>query len=151
MRVYRLCKAQYSEHVLGGEGGLVADGRWHTAGRRIVYCATSEALAVLEVRVHVGRFIPNVPFDMHTLEVPDVLIHVQPARDLTEDWSAVPHRPASQAIGDAWLQKGRHVALRVPPLHSRSDANVLLNPAHRDLSRVRLIDTVPYRFDTRLF
>ena len=54
MRVFRLCKQLYSATVLSGEGGLVVDGRWHSAGRRIVYAANSEALAVLEIRVHLG-------------------------------------------------------------------------------------------------
>jgi RES domain-containing protein len=54
MRVFRLCKQLYSGTVLSGEGGLVVDGRWHSAGRRIVYAASSEALAVLEMRVHFG-------------------------------------------------------------------------------------------------
>ncbi|MGH8544168.1 MAG: RES family NAD+ phosphorylase [Gammaproteobacteria bacterium] len=60
MHVYRLCKEAYSENLLQGDGGRLADGRWHRLGRRIVYCASSEALAVLELRVHRKRSINPV-------------------------------------------------------------------------------------------
>lgn len=151
MRLYRLCKARYSGDVLGGEGGLTADGRWHTAGRRVVYCATSEALAVLEVRVHVGRFVPHHAYAMHVIDVPDRLIETLAPERVPAEWNAVPHTAASQAIGDAWLTRGRTPGLRVPSVHSRSDANVLLNPVHREHGRLRLVEAAPYRFDARLF
>lgn len=151
MRLYRLIQTRHTRTSLSGEGGLVADGRWHSAGRRVVYCATSEALAVLEVRVHVGRFIPRHRYTMQVIDVPDGRIAALPEADLPERWNSVPHTDASQRLGDRWLAETSSVALRVPSVHSRSDANVLLNPSHRDFHRVRLIDSVPYRFDARLF
>jgi RES domain-containing protein len=57
VHVYRLCKEIYSTDVLEGQGGLIVAGRWHSQGRRIVYCASSEALAVLELRVHLGSYV----------------------------------------------------------------------------------------------
>jgi RES domain-containing protein len=42
-----------SDHAtLDGGGGVSLSGRWHTAGRRIVYCAPNPATALLEVLVH---------------------------------------------------------------------------------------------------
>lgn len=151
MRVFRLCKTIYSARVLGGEGGLVADGRWHSAGRRVVYTATSEALAVLELRVHLGRCVPKAGFTMHTLELPDALIEVASAKDLPAGWNALPATAASQRFGDAWLAAAASLALRVPSIHSRSDGNVLINPAHADIRRVKVLSREPYAFDARLF
>ncbi len=38
-----------SNHLaLDGSGGLRASGRWHSRGRRIVYCALNPATALLE-------------------------------------------------------------------------------------------------------
>jgi RES domain-containing protein len=99
VRVYRLCKQKYSASVLDGEGGLAADGRWHTRGRRIVYCASSEAFAVLEVRVHVGRHLPAMPYVMHAIDVPDELVTANGPARLPEDWNAVPFGVASQRSG----------------------------------------------------
>lgn len=151
MFLFRLAKTVYSRKVLGGQGGLVADGRWHTAGRAVVYTASSEALAVLELRVHLGRFIPTAAFTMHTLELPDRLIETVSARSLPARWNAVPATAVSQRVGDAWLASGKSVALRVPSIHSRSDFNVLLNPAHPDLRHVKVTAAGKYTFDARLF
>ena len=151
MHVYRLCKEAYSDDLLQGGGGRLADGRWHTPGRRMVYCASSEALAVLELRVHLGRYIPHSDYLMHPIEVPDECIESLPAKALAKGWNAVPHTVVSQAIGDEGLKTGRGLALRVPSVHSQSDTNILLNPEHPDIQRVRVLARSRYRFDRRLF
>lgn len=151
MRVFRLCKQIYSGTVLSGEGGLVADGRWHSAGRRIVYAASSEALAVLEMRVHLGRFTPRAAYGMHVIEVPDELIKVLSARALKETWNAVPPTAHTRQIGDKWLRSNSAPALSVPSIHSATDRNVLLNPAHAAASNIVLVRVDPYEFDRRLF
>ena len=151
MRVFRLCKQLYSATVLSGEGGLVVDGRWHSAGRRIVYAASSEALAVLEIRVHLGRFVPRAPYGMHVIEVPDELIKVLSARALKKTWNAVPPTAHTQQVGDKWLRGNSTPALSVPSIHSATDRNILLNPAHPDSSNIVLTRVDPYAFDFRLF
>jgi RES domain-containing protein len=50
MIVWRLTRRPHAD--LSGRGGELADGRCHTRGRPIVYCAASAALALLEARVH---------------------------------------------------------------------------------------------------
>lgn len=151
MRVYRLAKAQYSDALLSGQGGLLADGRWHTIGRPIIYTATSEALAILEVRVHLRRPLPNVEFAMHVIDVPDDAITELARADLPTAWNSVPPRVASQAVGDEWLASARSLALRVPSVHSESDANLLLNSLHPGAPRLTRIASRPYTFDPRLF
>lgn len=151
MRVYRLCKEKYSARVLDGEGGKIIGGRWHTRGRRIVYCASSEALAVLEVRVHIGRYSPSAPYVMHGIEVPEECIATFDADALPTDWNAVPYGTPSRNVGDAWLESGRSAALRVPSVHSSTDASILLNPAHTDFASVQVVSMLPYAFDRRLF
>jgi len=151
MRAFRLCKRLYSDIVLSGEGGLVVDGRWHSVGRRIVYAASSEALAVLEMRVHLGRFVPRAPYGMHVIEIPDALIKILTARALKETWNAVPPTAHTQQIGDKWLRGKSAPALSVPSIHSATDRNILLNPAHPAASSISLIQVDPYVFDRRLF
>ncbi len=151
MRVFRLVRAQYRPALLSGQGGLIADGRWHTAGRPIIYTASCEALAILEVRVHVRRSLPDVEFEMHEIEVPDPTIAELATADLPDNWNRLPPQSASQTIGDRWLAAAPSLALRVPSIHSRSDANLLLNPAHRSASRLVRLDSRRYVFDPRLF
>ena len=151
MRLYRLSKRQYSAAVLTGNGGLESDGRWHSEGRRIVYCASSEALAIIELRVHVLRFVPRVAFVMHEIELPDGEVGHLSAKELPRFWNRLPHSKLTQAIGDTWLAKGRHLALQVPSIHSATDRNVLLNPAHESFRHVRVVSRRAYRFDPRMF
>ncbi len=151
MHLYRLCKEIYSKNVLDGQGGLSAAGRWHSQGHRVVYCASSEALAVLELRVHLGSYVPRSRYVMHTIDVPDEVIAELPAEAVPLGWDAVPHTETSRAVGDKWLESPRSAALRVPSIHSETDRNVLLNPVHSDFGRVRLLAHRRYRFDRRLF
>jgi RES domain-containing protein len=151
MRVYRLCRAEYSATVLSGAGGLVAAGRWHAHGRRIVYTASSEALAVLELRVHLGRFLPKVAHRMHAIDVPEDAIATPASPDLPVDWNAVPYHLASQAVGDAWLAATTSLALRMPSIHVRTEFTVLVNPEHPRAIDARVVDTWSVEFDPRLF
>lgn len=151
MRLYRLGQEAYSARVLEGEGGLTQSGRWHTLGRRIVYCATVEALAVLEVRVNLGNKLPSVAYLMHTLEVPDEAVSAVALQSLPPDWDAVPLEAASQRFGDDWLRSLGSLSLRVPSIHSRTDFNVLINPAHPAFHRARVLERHPYSFDRGLF
>lgn len=151
MRIFRLCKDRHSAGVLSGDDGLNADGRWHNQGRRIVYCASSETLAILELRVHIGNFLPHDPFVMHAIDVPDTLIETLVPALLPAGWNAVPHSGISQALGDDWLRQRRSAALRVPSIHSTTEFNVLLNPLHDQRASFTLGQAWPYRFDPRLF
>ena len=47
--------------LIDGQGGLVASGRWHTKGRRVVYSAQSAALALLEMLVHMEIDVEDQP------------------------------------------------------------------------------------------
>jgi RES domain-containing protein len=146
-----LLKQKYARQALAGRGGLEADGRWHSAGRPIVYLASSEALAVLEVRVHLGSVVPLDRYLILTVEMPARSIDVLPREEWPRGWDAVPFGSSSQRIGDGWLAALRGVALRVPAVHSSSDFNVLFNPAHAKAPRARVVARRRYEFDSRLF
>jgi len=151
MRVFRLCERRHSKSVLSDEGGLHFDGRWHSQGRRIVYCASCEALAVLEVRVHVGRFMRRTPFTMHEIELPDEAVETLSRRELPKQWHRVSPSKRAQELGDAWLERNKALALAVPSIHSHSDRNILINPAHEAAGRIKVVARRPYEFDPRLF
>jgi len=151
MRVYRLCKSRYSNSVLSGDGGLHADGRWHSQGQPIVYCASSESLAVLELRVHVGPYLPQEGYTLHAIDVPDTLIESLSPTTLIAGWNAVPHSQVSQPIGDTWLEQRRSAALRVPSILSATEFNVLINVRCEPQPSISIADARSYHFDGRLF
>ena len=61
---WRLAKAKYRESAFDGVGSALGGGRWNSVGTPVVYCATTLALAVLEVRVHIplANFQPRARY-----------------------------------------------------------------------------------------
>lgn len=146
-RLWRCVPEHHRDEAYRGLGGLYVDGRWHNAGRPIVYASTSPGTAVLEALVHSG--------DLQHLLATHVLLgaglpgeSVIEAEGLPEAWNAIPFLEATQTYGDAWLQGGASVALRVPSAVVPDD-NILLNPLHEDFAALQ-IDAEPIRWDPRL-
>jgi RES domain-containing protein len=112
--------SNYSD--LSGKGGKLASGRWHTAGRRIVYLADSimEKAAVRTLRLPVGQ-----------------------------RWREKPQM--TRRIGDAWLQGLKTPLASVPSVIVPQTWNYLFNPEHPDAEHVQIIATYRERFDNRLF
>ncbi len=67
MLAWRLCRAPFAD--LSGEGARRLGGRWNTPGRPLVYAASSAALAVLEVRVHLDLPPELLPSDYVLLAI----------------------------------------------------------------------------------
>jgi RES domain-containing protein len=151
MRVWRICRQPYAATALDGIGGMYTSGRWHTKGNLIVYTASSAALAALEVLVHVDPLTAPNDLRLLAVELPDDLpMETLDPASLPAGWNAVPAPPALQALGTSWLTGGRTAALIVPSAVITVEQNVLLNPRHPDMRRVRIIGDDPFSFDTRL-
>ena len=139
-----------SRHVdLSGAGGLSASGRWHTRGRRVIYGASSPALAVLEVLVHLEIDASDHPLGYHLIEIqaPDDVMDLE-LRALRKTWQS--REFDTQALGDAWLAAGETLLLRVPSAVVPGSWNFLINPGHPRMRRVRIVTTTPDPFDRRL-
>lgn len=151
MLLWRIAREIHVDSALEGVGGLMVSGRWHRRGQPILYTASSAALAALEVLVHVEPL--QAPDDLRLLglELPDepTIEELVPAL-LPEDWRSVPAPESTQSIGNAWLERRSSVALRVPSVVVPMDTNVLLNPRHPDMTRVRISSNEAFRFDSRL-
>lgn len=136
-----------SEHAaLDGAGGIVIAGRWHSAGRPVVYTAESSALAMLEVLVHleVDEFPPS--FQLLRIEALVGIARVEwPAREDARD------ERVTRAWGDAWLDKGETMLARTPPAIAPLSFNWLINPRHRDAARLKLVAASRWPWDERLF
>ncbi len=138
---------------LSGRGAERTGGRWNSIGRPVVYMSTSIALACLETVVHFNASGLRLNRELLRIDVPDEVWAARqtlPSQSLPAGWNAVPAGPASASIGDAWLA-GLATALRVvPSAIVPEEFNVLLNPAHRDASRIKAIALRPWTYDGRL-
>ncbi len=150
VEVWRITAPEYADAAYSGEGAKLWGGRWGSPGRRVVYASGSLALATLEVLAGAndrrrlrGYLAVSAAFDKRHLESID-------APALPAGWDARPYTAVSQAVGDAWLDEGRSLALRVPSVVVPSEWNVLLNPAHPTFSEVVIGPPTVAPFDPRL-
>ena len=130
---------------LDGAGGIAIEGRWHSAGRPIVYAAESSALAILEVLVHLEvETIPGT-FQLLKIEAPDDL--------RAAHWSGKDsaRESATRAWGDAWLANTETALARVPSVIAPGSFNWLINPGHGDAKRLKLVAASRWPWDRRLF
>jgi RES domain-containing protein len=152
IEVFRLGPASFKDGFWNGEGGLHVDGRWHTAGHRIIYCAQSLSLAQLEVLVHIAdrRQLPELLCGQAriptSLSIPTVDEATLPA-----GWRRFsPYSFETQRIGFEWLTSASSVALKVPSAVSPSEWNYLLNPVHADFQKLELTEPRPFAMDPRI-
>lgn len=137
MLVWRLVRKRHLEGTLAGEGARRFGGRWNSKGVAVIYTSASLELALLEALVHVD--VDSLPRDYWQVcfELDEDLVG-EPPRRLPKGWDAPPpYRRVVQSVGDRQVRAGASLALRVPASVLPERFNVLINPAHADLPRVR--------------
>lgn len=151
MRVWRISRKPHVATTLQGIGGLHASGRWHHRGRPIVYTSATPSLAALEVLVHVDPALAPTDLRLIEIDVPDELASetCDPAL-LTPDWQVYPAPTILQDFGTSWLAGLRTPILCVPSVVLPMEYNYLLNPAHPDAGRFRIVEEQAFSFDPRL-
>ena len=152
MRIVRLARAEFRSSLWNGEGGLHVDGRWHVAGRRVLYAAESLSLAQLEVLVHISDRRQMPPLVYGEADIPDGLsIEVIEIAGLPKNWRRfAPYHAETQRIGTDWLKRQSSAVLQVPSAISAAEWNFLLNPTHPEFSRIKLGTSQVFEMDPRV-
>lgn len=133
---------------LSGIGGLKAPGRWHYAGRSVVYLAETPAAALLEVCVHTSANDVPPEFTLLKIEGPDIDVPSIKVDALPADW--LTRLEVTRDFGTAWLEKNESVLLRVPSAIVPETRNYLFNPANPQAAEFRIVEAIAYPFDLRL-
>ena len=126
-------------------------GRWHSRGRRVVYCAQTPAAALLEILVHFEIDIQDLPIRYRLLKIEapdDVRVERVSVDDLPVDWPQ--QTGATRELGERWLVKGSAALLSVPSAIVPETFNILVNPAHQDAKRIVVVQTDEHAIDPRL-
>jgi RES domain-containing protein len=150
MHVYRIAS---SKHIgdLSGEGARLHGGRWNHRGTAVIYTSEARSLATVELVVHVSFSFAPADLKMATIEVPD-----EPAPEemdvaaLPPNWRDFPAPPELADLGTSWARSRRSLLLRVPSAVVEYEHNILINPAHPDITRVVLAKVEDFRVDHRL-
>jgi RES domain-containing protein len=149
VRVWRITRQRYAS--LDGEGARMNGGRWNSEGIPVVYASSTLSLAALEYLVHID--VEDVPHDLCALKIAvpdDAAIEDVELPGLPADWNRVEDHPACTSRGDDWARRGAALALRVPSALIPAEHNLLLNPRHPDMQRVRIVSFETFSFDPRL-
>ena len=149
MILYRIGDCNYIND-LTGTGTRLFGGRWSSKGKPGIYLASSRALAVLEVLVHLQPLmIPN-NYCLAEIEVPDNSVEQAGINHLPSNWKDVSPPAEINKIGDDFLLAKKHLALQLPSAVVQAEFNFLINPLHKDMRKVKIIKQDPFNFDERL-
>jgi RES domain-containing protein len=152
MDVWRICRAKHEASVFTGSGAEKTGGRWNNKGYSMVYTSENLSLAALELFVHVSPGI--IPDDLISVrgKLPDSISTVEiVASDLPTNWREYPAPPEFQTIGTNWLRRAKSLALVVPSAINPLEKNILLNPAHPEIKKLKIENSQPFQFDPRMF
>ena len=115
----------------------------------MVYMSSTDALAVLEVRVHLPRYIPGT-YVFVSADIPDRLI------ERVEDYAVFPINwrddlDWTRSIGLKFIAETWSVALSVPSRIVPASRNIVINPSHAQFSQVVIHPPRPFNWDPRLW
>jgi RES domain-containing protein len=153
-QIFRIGLARAHTLIDQAYGSTLAPGRWHSlrlgaSPRRVIYAASSRALAQLEKRVQANGIAP-IGQALFVLTLPAKL-KIAHAQDLglPADWRR--SDSLSQVLGDRWLDAAQALAMWVPSFVEPSENNLLINADHPALAQVTLVkEREPFEFDPRL-
>jgi len=153
MKVYRIERERHLKEALSGKGAQLSNrNRWNSLGTPLVYTSEHRSLAYLELAVHLD-LTNGLPEDRYLLEIeiPDSLtFQYLNDEQLPENWNSKPPSKSTQRIGDQFVMEGTAAILIVPSAIVPEEYNFLLNPAHKDFKKIKVIHSEPLDFDGRL-
>jgi RES domain-containing protein len=134
--VWRVEKALFAKSARAGDGARLYGGRWNSPGRPVVYCSGSLSLALLEVLAHVeAGEDAGVKRRLFRIELDPASCEEVRLATLPKNWRSALNPASCRRQGDAWLERGSSVALKVPSAIVPVESNYLLNPRHPDFPR----------------
>lgn len=150
MIVYRLTKEKY-KNELSGKGAEIHGGRWNNKGRRVIYTGESRALCTTEIAVHTPLGIMPIDYYLQTIEIPKLKMFEISKKNLDKGWRNFPHEISTKQLGDKFIDDSKYLVMKVPSAVIQDEYNYLINPNHKDYSKVKMLKVEEFKFDKRLF
>jgi RES domain-containing protein len=151
MIVFRLASSKFSRD-LSGKGAQKSGGRWNSKGTLMIYTGMTRALCATEIAVHTPLGIVPEDYTISSIQLPNTTRILRPvAALLPANWKTFPHPNSTQLLGDQFIADGRYLVMQVPSAVVQGEFNFLINPAHKDFKKVKILKTEAFTFDQRLF
>jgi RES domain-containing protein len=151
MEIYRITQQEFAED-LTGNGARLFGGRWNSEGFFALYTSSSRSLALLETLAHTpAKFLDVRVYHLITLSVPDnILTQKISFKNLLPGWDAPDTRPFTKKMGDAFLSNKKNLMLEVPSVMMPEEINYVINPLHKDMNQVKMVNQRRIYFDKRI-
>jgi RES domain-containing protein len=151
MKVFRLVREKHGT-PLSGIGAAKYGARWNPIGIELIYTAQNRSLAMAEVAVHLTLATLPDDYMILTIDIPDdIKIKQLTEDDLPTDWQEFPHPASTQDIGRDFVMENEYCVLIIPSVVTQGDFNVLINPNHKDFSKITIKNIDKFPFDKRIF
>ncbi|MDQ2681486.1 MAG: RES family NAD+ phosphorylase [Candidatus Eremiobacteraeota bacterium] len=154
MQLFRIARRQFVSAPFApfdGEGAYRGGSRWNSPGHRMSFASLTLSLSMLEYLVHIEwqqTLGDNLVLVSARLDAK--LVRKLKASELPSNWQRTPRGLETRRLGDDWLESRSSVALAVPSAVVPIEQNILINPLHRDFSKLFVQALEPFQFDTRL-
>lgn len=148
MTLFRFAHKAYS-NSLDGEGARLKGGRWNSKGVPVVYSSSSISLSLLELLIHSASYDEINSNILIRIHIPDSLSQPRSVMKLKKGWQN--DTGYSQFIGTEFLQSRSSLLLQVPSAIIPEENNILINPLHPDMKKVKISTAAAFHFDSRLF
>jgi RES domain-containing protein len=158
MIAWRIAHAQHLDAVLSGEGARRYGGRWNEKGTAVIYLSSHLGLAALERFVHA---VPGQEIALHAIAIEiqsDLVEHASRPAPLPTDWRSGEPSADTMHWGTEWVRSLTSAVALVPsallPLscfEQSREFNLMLNPEHPELKRIRVLERSPFSFDSRMW
>jgi len=148
MIVYRFTLSKFS-HDISGEGAKRYGGRWNSKGKAVVYTSTSISLSLLELLIH------SVSYDeIKANELMIIYTNIDQLKQLTAAQLKISWKEDvgyCRYIGDEFLESQSSLLMKFPSAIIPEEFNILINPGHKDFTKVKMKAVTTFQFDARLF
>ncbi len=149
MIIYRICNTAYSDD-LSGTGAKLYGGRWNSKGLPMLYTAEHISLGVLEMLVHNQFQDFKQALCLIHLSIPDAIVIKEiKMSKLKTEW--VDDYSYTKFMGNEFIKSTSNLILKVPSAVVNEEHNLLINPLHSDFKKVKIVKTINFRTDKRLF
>jgi RES domain-containing protein len=150
MKLYRISDCTHIDD-LTGYGAALAGGRWNSKRVFLVYTSQNISLAQLETlkRYELSRrYVPNKC--LLILNVPARSVLTVTAANLQRGWRNDPAPKYLQQIGDFFYHQNQYLLLKVPSALNPEEYNYIINPRHKDFSKITKLSVKTISIDRRL-
>jgi RES domain-containing protein len=150
LTVWRISSAAHAASAMSGEGARLYGGRWNPKDVAVVYTASTQSLAMLEMLVQ------DIPLRARYVVIPillpaDTLIERLAVAALPDGWRVPQPQQILRKFGADWVRRQTSAVLAVPSAVIPHELNYLLNPQHPAFARFAAGEAQTLATDLRLF